>query len=679
MAPTEERVRLVIQAINESSKEIKKIEGDLAGIGAAAKKTEEETAEASERGTNMTRRQYRMLMMSVKETTEVVAELGGKTNQTTQAMSQGVSVAMGFTSSVMQLGVAGAAIYGITTAVQFLSAKIKEAEENAKIAVAPYKEWEETFRKLEVASGSFAAKLQEQLRITKEQATALAQLAEADTRVMQSIKDRVQADSEMAAKGRELNTALVELERAQDAYNTATSAGINDLESYQDTVARATEKVRALREQLDGLWEARGKDINVMTAQDRLNRMVAASTRDDIFVSDYRRQQLAKEGEQYRTLQQQVTNAYTAMARAREQTLQSLVSAQLTPTAVSGEDQRRIELLARQAQIQKEINDLGGQYPGKQRQLESENESLQKQLASLGTYTDKWDEFRRRVEAVKAGTDPKKYGEAFAKQLAGLQGMGLSLDQVIAKFQNFSLFAGGANMQLLNFDSMAANVGEQLLGMAGKAEVTEKALAETWKKLTPQQLRALGKIGIGSLDDATKVMLGLQPSKFGIKPDDDFKSTLDGIRKTVLDTLPPELSMTVHVTYELGNEGTPGAPTKPSGKGVAPNAKAAPPKGKPTATPAGSKGGPTEYASGGFGTVTESGLVWLDKGEQFWASGTQGQVPASDAAKAGILPSGNVSNVTNNVAVNVPVQMIQNFDLYELARQVARTIQQSRG
>ena len=70
--------------------------------------------------------------------------------------------------------------------------------------------------------------------------------------------------------------------------------------------------------------------------------------------------------------------------------------------------------------------------------------------SAAGTYTDKWDEFLRRAKAVQSGTDPAQFGEDFKKQLEGL---GMPLDEVIRKFQNFQLFVGGANFDLVNFNA----------------------------------------------------------------------------------------------------------------------------------------------------------------------------------------------------------------------------------
>jgi hypothetical protein len=119
--------------------------------------------------------------------------------------------------------------------------------------------------------------------------------------------------------------------------------------------------------------------------------------------------------------------------------------------------------------------------------------------AKEGTYVTKWDEFRRRLEAVAGGTDAAEFGDDFIKKFEAL---GMSASAAAAAFKDFSLFANPENIKLADMGAIVADVEHQLQSMAGKANLTKAAMDEVWKNLSPQSKAALAEQGIDTATEA---------------------------------------------------------------------------------------------------------------------------------------------------------------------------------
>lgn len=109
-----------------------------------------------------------------------------------------------------------------------------------------------------------------------------------------------------------------------------------------------------------------------------------------------------------------------------------------------------------------------------------------------GEYIPKWDEFRRRVEAVATGTNIDQFGPKFKAQLEMVQSMfqNLNLDQIAAKFKDFSLFADMNVSQiksLIDFGPIEAQVSQQIDSIIGKAKAMEVAFNDVWASLSAQK------------------------------------------------------------------------------------------------------------------------------------------------------------------------------------------------
>ena len=172
--------------------------------------------------------------------------------------------------------------------------------------------------------------------------------------------------------------------------------------------------------------------------------------------------------------------------------VRSIVEKALAPTEVTEKDQRRYE-------IQKRISELQGQLDGAGRgrtaQLNSEIDALGREAAALGPYQDKWDEFRRRVEAVATGTDIGQFGEKFAAQLSAVKNMfpTLGLDQIAEKFKDFSLFADKVNlgkmidMGVVDLSGIEGQIDAQINAIVGKANLMKEAFDRVWSSMSEQK------------------------------------------------------------------------------------------------------------------------------------------------------------------------------------------------
>jgi|GEM_PF-4549032 len=112
--------------------------------------------------------------------------------------------------------------------------------------------------------------------------------------------------------------------------------------------------------------------------------------------------------------------------------------------------------------------------------------------AMAGKYIPKWDEFRRRVEAVATGTNIEQFGPKFKAQLEMVQGMfkDLNLDQIAAKLKDFSLFANmdtSSIKQLVDFGPIEQQVSEQVDAIIGKEKLMKAAFDDVWVSLSTQK------------------------------------------------------------------------------------------------------------------------------------------------------------------------------------------------
>lgn len=243
------------------------------------------------------------------------------------------------------------------------------------------------------------------------------------------------------------------------------------------------------------------------------------------------------------TVKQSITDAQNA-AKAAQELFKSLVEGAMSPTSVTDQD---------------------------------------KKDTAAGKYADKWDEFRRRLDAVATGTDPNKFGKAFSEAFKGL---GLSAEEASKKFKDFSLFADPKNLKLIDMGAVIADVKEQIQGMIGKANVMKEAMGKVWDSLSPQERGALGAQGIKSASDALAAIgdpTGASSAQKHIAditkqikdiPNHTVMLDVDKVKewgkhlKDILDTIPQ--TRTIYIDVVAGTPPTGGTPppTGSSGGGV---------------------------------------------------------------------------------------------------------------
>ena len=376
------------------------------------------------------------------------------------------------------------------------------------------------------------------------------------------------------------------------------------LAPYQSAVAALTQRIGELRAEQDAeLGELNTKANEYARLKGVFDGLVIV---DEDYVRTLKEIKVF-EDENRRAVEAR-TKALEALGRAQRDILKGMIEKAMAPTKVTQED------------------------------LEA---------TKAGTYKDKWDEFARRADAVAKGTDPAAYGANFKKMFDDL---GMGAEEAAAKFRDFSLFADPKNLKILSeggaLDTIEADVERQIDSAIGKANAMKEAMKKVWDKLSEEKKEALKKLGIETLDDAQKKALGLaEDIAVGAKQSDEFAANLKKIRSVIEETLGGDV--TIHVNYD----GSPSATTN-SGTNL----------GENLGTETGAYG-IAGFADGGAGYVRRSGLIWLDAGEQFWASGTRNQVPPP-AAPAGPLV-GQV--VLNN-----------GLDVERLLNDLARRVRNSR-
>jgi len=427
-----------------------------------------------------------------------------------------------FVSNAVYLGPVGIALMGIgfaigkmtekTPQVEALIAKLKQLGETdpAVIGLAQLagvtEEQAAIALKAAADNEAFAKKLYELTLQTQQQAP-----------FVQNLKTLWDEVIKVLANAAETLTQLMSI-----LYGTSTSivefvSALRDGKNVQEALASA-EKARAEAT----LWMYNQTRLSTTAtqqhsrAQRELNELVKTAPQ---YTKEY-----------VRSLEEQ--------RKAQEAIIRQAVEAALTPTAVTEQEQRRIELLKEQARIEKELADEG-LGAGKRRQLHSRAEEIARELEALGPYRDKWDEFRRRLEDVaRNAIDPAKYGAIFANQLRTLkEKMGMSVAELAERFKDFSLFADPANLVYINWTELDAQIKRQLDALIGRHNVIKRAVEEAWRTLTKEQREALREMGIESTRDATRVLSGTASSMAGVFTDKESKEKFVAAGQNVIVSL----------------------------------------------------------------------------------------------------------------------------------------------
>jgi hypothetical protein len=154
--------------------------------------------------------------------------------------------------------------------------------------------------------------------------------------------------------------------------------------------------------------------------------------------------------------------------------------------------------------------------------------------AAMGKYVDKWDEFRRRLDAVASGTSAAQFGAQFQEMFEKL---GMSAEEASRKFKDFSLFANPANLKLINWDAIVGSTSEAIDSIIGKYNVvTAGVKAYLESDAAAAQLPQL-KLALGLSVDASQadVQQALTGALGGISGDAGAGASVAATVKTTLD------------------------------------------------------------------------------------------------------------------------------------------------
>lgn len=469
------------------------------------------------------------------------------------------------------------------------------------------------------------------------------------------------AQESLVLKTRELRDAEERLNELREAFGA-------DVE-YAGQIAIQEQRVAELRREVERLTESYERQRDALgAAAERMNRYSSAAThyarqqkQDNAFILAQWDAQRKAEAEAAEAMKKRA-DALQRVADAQQNILRGLVERALTPTAVTEADL---------------------------------------QAAAMGRYINKWDEFRRRAEAVLKGTDPSKFGKEFADALLRL---GMPLAQIVEKFKNFSLFADPKNLKLVDWDAVTTDIGNQLLQLVGKANVMREGFQRAWASLTADQRRALHELGIESAGDVKKVLMGVADSgingfvaQVGDKENQKrLHAAGDTLVKTIqngmldkeslntwqlafdslVDAAIAELNIEANIKkwMDAGIKIIETIATGTTQTAALRNAMltavqdaiqaaieylggASAPTSAAPAMPA-----VPEFAGGGTGIFVRSGLVRVHAGEQFWFSGVPPRVPAPTGRAQPIVNvyySPAVSLATQSEAVGVIAPIVR--------------------
>lgn len=452
-------------------------------------------------------------------------------------------------------------------------------------------------------------------------------IAEAETRVKQAQDAANQGTGEGADYARKNLQALrIELANLKEAYDTSYAeaeharAGMYDHAAAADADAaaskRAADAVSAYQDaQLKSMYDTRAEAIkdHRESAADIAAWKTEQEWGNKEFVPG-----LGWVPKDYQTIVNQARQA----AQQLQDQVKGMVDAAMKPTDVTAEDLK---------------------------------------AADQGKYITKWDEFRRRAEAVLAGTDPMKYGEKFVGALQWVeQQTGMTLDQIDQKFKDFSLFAtldvGEAIKHgVVDLGPIEAQVNEQIDSMIGHAKLLAYAFDDIWSKMSQQKKADLAKaLGLSAnateqqiqqaltnpakaqVDGLATYVASLKPTiSIYIKKSNDFDSVYGQIKKQLENLLGP-YTFRVTVTGGGGEGG---------GGGSSPAVV-------PTPT-----GGGVPMQHGGFGVLSHDTLISAHAGEGYLFTGSPMRAPFASmfaAAAGATYTDSHALNINGNVYVVAP-------------------------
>ncbi|HZQ08602.1 MAG TPA: hypothetical protein VFD70_18615, partial [Anaerolineae bacterium] len=281
----------------------------------------------------------------------------------------------------------------------------------------------------------------------------------------QQIRDQILKNSELAKSIRELGLAeteaqkkLEELADAQAKVQTGWSFDLGDilanwekfdiqgrtlaialhavgieLKDINPAFESSAEKAARLTKELKDQTDAAYKDAYALAAAQRVAESIGDTRKEaiqdyhdlskgsyDLYQNTWLATHEFKEGVGWvHKLTAEEQQAVDQAKRLREQwqnVVKSIAASVLKPTEVTEAEQKRMQLQAQLAKIQQRLNNdnLG---PQQSRILQQQATDIQNALNVMGPYVDQWDEYARRLEAIKAAAQEGVVNPDWAKMI----------------------------------------------------------------------------------------------------------------------------------------------------------------------------------------------------------------------------------------------------------------------
>lgn len=508
-----------------------------------------------------------------------VASLG----QVDEGLGKAIGLATQLGESFMYGNVIGVGIAAASTLIGIVAGQMQEAKAQAAESIKAQENLKKSLFELSEPENKLAKDIKDNLGVTTAQATAMADLASKNEAYRAELVARVNMDEQMKNAGLDVSSALRVLTHVTETYNAVLLTQPGNIDVARQAMLDAQVTYDLANGRLRDLSKVREADIATLaSAKDASEADALAKVYETEALNALARsQKTASVLDDYWTRQQQMgkmaadakTKSLIDQAAAIEKIANTVrgyvsqaVGSALTPTTVTPED----------------MTAAGG-----------------------GTYTDKWDETRRRWESIAKGE-----GGQFTAEARMLDRLGLSADKAASKFKDFSLFADPRNMAFIGWETLTQDVEDQLDSMIGKFNVTEDAMQQTWITMPEAKKLALQKMGITSADAATRRAFGLDETmKVDASQAPSFLSNLQTMRGIIESTLGGQI--TIDVVANGGGGGGNGS------ENMAPGA------------PLGAAGQPIGIMdSGGYGVARAGQMFRASANELYWFGGSNNQVPA---------------------------------------------------
>lgn len=406
----------------------------------------------------LSKRDFRENIMGLSTGLEAVAKsAGGADSELAKAATSGAQ----FISAMAYTGTVGAILMGVgmalgkltekTPQVEALGDKLKKLAE-VDAAVAGLMQLTGMTEAQATTALEAAGNNQEYARRLKE----LTDQAQTQSPIVQTLTDAWNGFITFMKGGLEALSQAASLIVGTGAYVTQFVLALKEGAGVSEAVAKA-ENMGAQATQ----WFY--EKVRTSTTATKENTEAQAKLKDLVAEAPKYTKEASKANEEYAASLKRIDEATQSV-------LKGMVEKALTPTSVTDEDTK---------------------------------------ATKAGTYTNKWDEFRRRIEAVTKGTNPAQFGVEFE---AALSKLNMPLDVAAEKFKNFSLFADPKNLKLVDWGAMTASVGDQLMQLVGKANLMKEGFAKAWAGLSADQRKSLRELGIESAGDAKKALMGTAAS-----------------------------------------------------------------------------------------------------------------------------------------------------------------------